>query len=149
MPEPAVTIEEKIAMNNEILIFEDKKISPYEFINLMQAVVFGDKSDYTETTVSESLSAYPFIAYARNNTGELIGYVSAFSDHAFSTFIGELAVHPSFQRRGVGHKLISAVEKYSGKAPIYVNPFKDTEQFFLKQGFKRASRSTTALFKAA
>ncbi len=136
-------------MNLNISIYENKEISFNEYAHLMQSVGFGEEFAYSPCVVAQSISSYPFVAHARTKDDELIGYVSAFSDQAFSTLIGELAVHPSYQRQGIGRRLVTAVENYAGKVPVYVNPFKDTEEFFINQGFKQATRPIVALFKAA
>jgi GNAT superfamily N-acetyltransferase len=82
------------------------------------------------------------VAHARSTQGEFVGHV-----RAFSTFIGELVVHPSVQRHGVGRRLLEAVDSYSEGVPVYVKPFVDVEGFFLKQGYQRAKRSMSVLFK--
>ncbi len=113
----------------------------------MASVGFGRASDYTAEKVLRSINAYPFIAHAYTEKGQLVGYISAFSDHAFSTFVGELVVQPLFQGRGIGKQLLAAVETYAAGVPIYVNPLKNSEQFFLRQGFRLSDGNTPTLFK--
>lgn len=66
----------------------DKQISAAEYSSLMESVGWG--FGYPEEIVRRSIAAYPFIAHARSESGMLIGYVSAFSDRAFSTMLDEL-----------------------------------------------------------
>jgi GNAT superfamily N-acetyltransferase len=124
-----------------------KEIESLEFAALMSAVGWGQIADYPSEVVRRSLTAYPFVAHARNTQGQLVGYVSAFSDGAFSAFIGELVAHPSVQRYGVGSRLLEAVESYCKGIPVYAKPFADVEEFFLKQGYRRATRAMSVLFK--
>ncbi len=131
----------------KIILSVSKSITSEEWIRLMASVGFGKESGYCPKKVSQSIAAYPFVAHARTADGRLVGYVSAFSDHAFSTFIGEIVVAPLFQKQGIGRRLLKAVEVYSTGVPIYVNPLKDAEQFFIRQGFKHSSDITSALFK--
>ena len=79
----------------------DKRISPAEFASLMASVGWGAEGDYDPELVRQSIEHYPFVAHARTEDDALVDYVSAFSDGVFSTFIGELVVHPEFQRQGV------------------------------------------------
>ncbi len=125
----------------------DKEVTAVEVIGLMAAVGWGVASAYDETSVARSIAAYPFVAHARDGVGRLIGYATAFSDGAFSVFIGELVVHPSARRRGVGSRLLAAIDRYAAGVPIYATPFADGEGFFLRRGYRRAQRPMSVLFK--
>lgn len=123
-------------VTNTFQVFTDKNIEPMELANLMASVSWGAENAYDREAIRQSLSAYLFIAHCRESTGLLIGYVSAFSDGAFSTFVGELVVRPEFQRNGIGTQLLSlVVERYSD-IPVYATPFEDTQEFFLERGFR-------------
>ena len=124
-----------------------KNISVPEYVSLMAAVGWGAITDYDATSVSRSIDSYPFVAHARTTDGALVGYVSAFSDGAFSTFIGEVLVHPQFQGRGVGSLLLEAVEARYRGVPVYAKPFREQERFFLRNGYRAASRPMAVLFK--
>jgi GNAT superfamily N-acetyltransferase len=126
-------------------IFSNKNIKPAEFANLMASVGWGNESDYDDTRIETSLSAYPIIAHCRNADGLLIGYVSAFTDGAFSTFVGELVVRPSYQRQGIGSALLKLVTERCRGIPIYATPFQDTEAFFRDRGFRVPKRLMSAL----
>ncbi len=87
------------------------------------------------TRVEQAIDAYPFTAQARNAADELIGYVSAFSDEVFVTMVGELLVHPDYQRRGIGTALLKRVVlRYPG-TPIQAYSFDDALPFFTRQGY--------------
>ncbi|MEQ1546591.1 GNAT family N-acetyltransferase [Methyloglobulus sp.] len=121
-------------------LFTDKNINPNELLDLMVSVGWGKESDYDVNILTRSISAYPIIAYCRDVNGTLVGYVSAFTDNAFSTFIGELIVRPEFQRKGIGSSLLTyVIEKCKG-VPVYAAPFEDTQDFFLERGFKVPKR---------
>lgn len=121
-------------------ILADKNITPAEVANLMTSVGWGKETDYDGKEIERSISAYPIIAYCRDSDGLLIGYVSAFTDCAFSTFVGELIVRPSHQHRGIGSALLAHVVEKCRGVPIYATPFQDTEAFFLERGFRVPKR---------
>jgi len=125
-------------------IHTDKNITAAEYASLMEAVGWG--SDYEEEVVLRSLSAYPLVAHARSRTGLLLGYVSAFSDRAFSTMLGELVVHPTAQRQGIGRALLTVVEQEFYGVPIYVKPLGAAREFFLACGFRVPSVEMQVLF---
>ena len=110
----------------------------------MESVNWG--SGYSEESVRRSLASYPFIAHARANSGALVGYVSAFSDGAFTTMLGELVVHPESQRKGVGRALLSAVERNYAGVPVYVKPLGLASLFFTACGYREPSVAMQVLF---
>lgn len=111
----------------------------------MAAVGWG--SDYPEELVRRSLSAYPLVAHARTPSGMLVGYVSAFSDRAFSTMLGELVVHPVAQGQGIGRELLAVVETEFAGVPVYVKPLGIAKEFFLACGYRAPSVEMQVLFK--
>jgi len=111
----------------------------------MESVGWG--SGYDEEIVRLSLTAYPFVAHARSKSGVLWGYVSAFSDRAFSTMLGELVVHPAAQRKGIGHALLSTVENEFKGVPVYVKPLGEAKHFFVACGYRAPSFEMHVLFK--
>ena len=126
-------------------IFTNKEVSAREYSSLMESIGWG--SDYPEELVQRSLAAYPFVAHARSESGVLWGYVSAFSDRAFSTMLGELVVHPLAQRKGIGRALLSAVETEFMGVPVYVKPLSEAKHFFVACGYRAPALEMQVLFK--
>lgn len=122
----------------------DKNVSGAEFSSLMAAVGWG--SDYPDEMVSRSLSAYPLVAHARSPSGKLLGYISAFSDGAFSTMLGELVVHPRVQGRGIGRALLRLVEERFSGVPVYVKPLGAAKHFFIACGYQVPAVDMQVLF---
>lgn len=122
----------------------DKNVSAVEYSSLMESIGWG--ANYSEELVRRSLSAYPYIAHARSPSGMLLGYVSAFSDRAFSTMLGELVVHADAQRKGIGRALLMAVEREFVGVPVYVKPLGNAKQFFLACGYRAPSVEMQVLF---
>jgi len=117
----------------DINIKTGKDITTKEMTVLRRSV---NRTQYASCTdVERSIDAYPFTAQARNPEGELVGYVSAFSDEVFVTMIGELLVHPDFQRRGIGTALLKKVAlRYPG-IPVQAHSLSDSLSFFTQQGY--------------
>lgn len=126
-------------------IFINKEVSALEYSSLMESVGWG--SDYTAELVQRSLATYPFVAHARSASGVLLGYVSAFSDRAFSTMLGELVVHPEAQGKGIGLALLSAVETEFSGVPVYVKPLGEAKHFFAACGYRVPAVEIKVLFK--
>lgn len=113
----------------------------------MGRVGLAEEEFYTDEMVDRTLGAYPFIAYARDTAGRLVGYLSAFSDQTLTTFICELVVDPDFQRKGVGADLLAQVEQRYPGVPIYALPFSDSTHFFIRHGYRVAEPPMTVVFK--
>ena len=132
-------------------ICEDKNIEPHALANLFTSVGWGDDADYQPDIISRSIAAYPLVAYCRDSNGLLVAYFSAFTDGAFSTFIGEIVVRPQFQRKGIGSAMLALIVEKCRGVPIYGTLFEENQSFFLKRGFcvpKRAM-SVVSMRKAA
>lgn len=129
----------------DYVLHKDKQITPEEYCRLMEATGWG--SNYDLEAVARSISAYPFVAYARDPAGDIVGYISAFSDRAFSTMLGELVVVPKVQGNGIGRALLNAVEEEFRNVPIYVKPLGKAKGFFLACGYKTPGAEMNVLFK--
>lgn len=134
-----------LAAKMDYEIHKSKDVTAMEFSSLMESIGWGN--DYPEALVLRSMTAYPFIAHARSMDGKLLGYVSAFSDQAFSTMLGELVVHPGVQGKGIGRALLLAVEQAFLGIPVYVKPLGQAKEFFLACGYKSPASEMTVLFK--
>ncbi len=134
-------------MDAQFQIVENKNIMPAEFAALMGAVSWGAAADYDPAVIKRSLAAYPFVAHVRDGSGQLVGYISAFSDGAFSTFIGELVVRPQAQGRGIGTALLELVEQRYTGIPLFIHSFVDVQEFFLQRGYRVPARPIAALSK--
>lgn len=126
------------------LLIESRSVTPEELNALFVAVGWGQHS---AEQLQRSVNAYPFVAHARTDTGMLVGYVSAFSDEVFSTMLGELAVHPKYQRQGIAAKLLTRVEARFPSAPVYIKALGTAKSFFAARGYKAPNTELTVLFK--
>jgi ribosomal protein S18 acetylase RimI-like enzyme len=128
----------------EYLFSESKSVTPAELNALFLEIGWGQHS---AEQLQRSVDAYPFVAHARTDTGMLVGYVSAFSDEVFSTMLGELAVHPKYQRQGIAAKLLARVEARFPNAPVYIKALGEAKSFFISCGYKTPRTELTVLFK--
>lgn len=126
-------------------ISSDRTVSWQEFAELMASVGWGD--GYDGMTFERSNTAYPLVVHARSDEGLLLGYVSAFSDGAFTTMLGELVVRPAAQGAGIGRALMRAVESAYPGVPVYVKAMGDAKRFFEACGYRRPAREMTVMFK--
>lgn len=117
---------------------------PEELASLFNAVGWGQNDP---SVVGQSIAAYPFTACARTEAGQLVGYLSAFSDGVMSTLLGELVVHPAWRRQGVARSLLAALERGYPSAPIYIKALGESKHFYEAMGFKVPKAEFTVMFK--
>lgn len=128
----------------DYLFSESKSVSPDELDKLFAAVGWGS---HTAVELQQSMDAYPLVVHARTVGGELVGYVSAFSDRVWSTMLGELVVHPAHQRKGLAAALLLRVEQQFPNAPVYIKALGEAKHFFIAMGYTAPRTGLTVLFK--
>lgn len=116
-----------------------------ELAALFEAVGWGKEHD--AAPLQRAMRAWPLLVHARDAQGRLIGYLSAFSDGAFNTLLGELVVHPDARGAGVGRAMLAVVEREYAGVPIYVKALGEAKAFFQACGYRVPSREMTVLFK--
>lgn len=134
-------------MTRVIHVETDRSFSPDEYAELMAAVHWGEPTDYPAATVAAALRSYHFIGHVRDEAGLLVGYLCAFSDGAFATFVGELVVHPCARGTGVGAALLEAVESAWPGVPVFAIGFRDARGFYYRQGYSHPPRPIEVLTK--
>jgi len=96
-----------------------------------------------------SVGSYSLVVTARSAEGVLVGYTSVFSDGAYTTFIGEILVHPDHRRQGIARAMVERVAHEFPSIPIVVHTLPEAGPFFSAIGFRTSSAEMTALFRPA
>ena len=91
------------------------RVTPHEMLSLAESVGFGPHRslDRNKTALAGSI----FVASARRD-GALIGLVRLVGDGAYILHLADLDVHPDFQRRGVGRRLMEMAINFAREAKI-------------------------------
>lgn len=67
--------------------------------------------------------------------GQLVGFLRGLSDFCYRSFIADLAVSRSYQRKGIGRQLIQVAQSQAPEARIILFSAKDAAPFYEKLGF--------------
>jgi biotin carboxylase/ribosomal protein S18 acetylase RimI-like enzyme len=73
---------------------------------------------------------------ARTSDGRLAGLIRVLTDFSFNAFIADLAVHPDWQRQGLGTRLVEAVTREYPGVKFVVHPGHDSAAFWKRAGFE-------------
>ncbi|MDO5087135.1 MAG: GNAT family N-acetyltransferase [Comamonadaceae bacterium] len=122
-----------------------KDIQGHELAALLTAVGWGE---HGPAEMARAIRAWPATVHARvPETGALVGYLSAFSDSVSSTWLGELVVHPDFQRQGIATRMLRCLESHWPGLPVTVSALGNARHFFIANGYQTPRAEMTVLFK--
>lgn len=111
----------------------DGRVAPSEIADLREAVGW-DRCDDTQDRVLRGSERYYTLRYGTR----LVGFLNAISDGVADALLVNVIVHPDFQRRGLGRRLVRrAISdlKQDGVPCIQVTFLPDLEDFYRKCGF--------------
>lgn len=126
-------------------ISTERTVTASEFADLTDAAGWSGNED--AAAFQRSYAAYPLVVHARDADGRIVGYVSAFSDGAYSTMLGEVLVRRDAQGHGIGRAMMERVEQEWPGVPVYVKAMGDATHFFQACGYKKPRVEMTVLFK--
>ena len=87
----------------EIIYKTNDTVTAEEMQSLEESVGFGPHRNLKRNRVA--LTGSLFVATARYN-GQLVGMVRLVGDGAYILHVASISVHPDFQRKGIGRKLM-------------------------------------------
>ena len=128
---------------NLIWIEEIQDVNWSELSNLYHIAPLGEK-DPKDLKIVFANSRYVYFVYDED---KLIGAGRALADGVDCSYICDVAVHPEYQGRGIGRKIISQLvgaSKKHRKILLYSVPGKET--FYKKFGFNKM-KTAMAIFK--
>ena len=114
-------VELSLELNEFQYILEDSGLSarrPMEDPLLLERMLLG--SNLLITARSE---------------GQLVGFLRGLSDFCYRSFIADLAVVRSFQRKGIGRQLIQTARNQAPEARLFLFSAEDALPFYEKLGF--------------
>lgn len=108
------------------------ELTPKEVNELWTSVGWGA---YPSQSVKAAIRNTTFLVAARDKDDNLIGLVRVMSDNHLSTWVADLAVHPTYQRKGVGTRLMKEVHGKFKETLIYFESAWEFRKCFRKAGF--------------
>jgi predicted N-acetyltransferase YhbS len=101
-----------------ILYAIENNLSSEEFIDVLSRSTLSERRPVDDAKrIADMLKHANLIVTAREN-GKLIGVSRALTDFAFCTYLSDLAVDESHQKKGIGKELIRRTKLASPKAKL-------------------------------
>jgi len=114
-----------------------------ELAYLYKIAPLGEKDPKDLKTVFSN-SRYVYFIY---NEDKLIGAGRALADGVDCAYICDVAIHPEYQAKGLGSKIISKlIEASKGHKKILLYAVPGKEEFYARFGFKKM-RTAMAIFE--
>lgn len=93
----------------------EPQLSVEEFVAVLQRSTLAERRPVGDaSTVGGMLAHADVIVTARDSQGLLVGVSRAITDFSYCTYLSDLAVDVTFQRRGIGRELIRRTHLAAG-----------------------------------
>jgi GNAT superfamily N-acetyltransferase len=120
-----------------IISTRKQDLRPSELVKLWISVGWATKKDnYPAPTVKAAINNTSCVVTARNEDRDLIGIARLYGDGIYTMYIGELIIHPDYQGKGVGRKILDKVKEKYKHTEIALFTGDHNRKFYRKCGFK-------------
>jgi predicted N-acetyltransferase YhbS len=103
---------------SEIIYKVEQTLDPSEFIDILIRSTLAERRPVDDLErIKEMCKNANLIVTAREN-GNLIGVARSITDFAYCTYLSDLAVDKSYQKKGIGKRLIEETKKASPQAML-------------------------------
>jgi GNAT superfamily N-acetyltransferase len=89
-------------------------LSVEEFIALLARTSLGERRPLNDVARMERMLREADILLTARDEGRLVGVSRALTDHAYCTYLSDLAVDEDWQRRGIGRELLRRTHEEAG-----------------------------------
>jgi GNAT superfamily N-acetyltransferase len=102
-------------MTNETVTYRsDVKITPHQFIDVLKRSTLAERRPIGDHARIETMLLHANILVTAWIDNKLVGVSRALSDFSYCCYLSDLAVDESYQKQGIGKKLISETHAVSG-----------------------------------
>jgi ribosomal protein S18 acetylase RimI-like enzyme len=142
--------QEMVAVGGETIVFSlDPNVDVYELEELCDAVGWSRRPIHKVRKALQHSFLVVSMWQQRGSYRRLIGFARATSDHAFNATIWDVVVHPEFQGRGLGRRLMEKViQELRAQDISNITLFADREvvSFYERLGFTADPEGIKGMF---
>lgn len=103
---------------SDIIYKVESTLDPSEFIDVLIRSTLSERRPVDDSErIKEMCENANLIVTAREN-GKLIGVARSITDFAYCTYLSDLAVDKSYQKKGIGKRLIEETKKATPRAML-------------------------------
>ena len=134
---------EEVAFMNERVEIKEERISAKEYIDFLKRTDLGAQypRERFEERIEKLVCNASISLVARNENGTIVGVLFGLTDYAYWLYITDLGVDRTYERRGIGRRLMkTAHEKAGGEHDIgmYLIANDKAIPFYEKLGMEKA-----------
>lgn len=97
---------------------QEQNVTVTEFRQILVESTLGERRPVDDfDRLQQMLDHANLLVTARDN-GKLVGLSRSLTDHAFCTYLSDLAVHEDYQKQGIGRELIRLTKRLSPAAKL-------------------------------
>lgn len=122
---------------SEIIYKIESALDPSEFIDVLVRSTLSERRPVNDfAQIKEMCENANLIVTARGN-GKLLGVARSITDFAYCTYLSDLAVDKSFQKKGIGKKLIEETKKAAPGAVLILLSAPGAVDYYPKIGMTK------------
>ena len=122
---------------DEIIYSIEKSLDPDEFIEVLKSSTLAERRPVDdEQRITTMCNNANLIVTARLN-GLLIGVARSITDFVYCTYLSDLAVNNTYQKKGIGKKLIEETKKATPQAKLILLSAPAAINYYPKIGMKK------------
>ena len=106
-----------------------------EFQSILEDSGLSERRPMEDTQLLERMIKGANLLITARSEGQLVGFLRGLSDFCYRSFIADLAVARSFQRKGIGRQLIQMARNQAPEARLFLFSAEDASPFYEKLGF--------------
>lgn len=120
----------------DILYCDSRKITAAEFLDVLRRSTLAERRPVEDRKCIEAMLRHANLLCTAWDGATLVGVARSVTDFEFCCYLSDLAVDQSYQRRGIGRKLIALTKsKLGGRAQIILLAAPKAEGYYPKIGF--------------
>jgi len=127
-----------------IVYRHDATLTPDQYADILKRTSLGARRPVADLSAIAQMLQHAHILITAWDGDKLVGVARSFSDRAYVTYLADLAVDETYQRQGIGKKLIAettAQTQASCKTVLFAAP--DAEAYYGRIGFEPNTKGWT------
>jgi len=105
-------------MNDQLVFQKEDPLDPVEFRDLLIDSTLGERRPVGDQKRLGTMVRHANLIVTARANGLLVGAARSLTDFAYCTYLSDLAVRKSFQKRGIGRELIRQTKLLTPQAKL-------------------------------